>query len=98
MKKRNQKEEKLSEVVDKYISNVGLKNRFLQQEVISIFNKKMGPFLLKKVSTVYVKDKKLFLKLTSAPFKEEIRMQKTKLISQINFDLDKDYLVDVVLL
>jgi len=98
MKKRNQKEEKLSEVVDKYISNVGLKNRFLQQEVISIFNKQMGPFLLKKVRTIYVKDKKLFLKLTSAPFKEEIRMQKTKLISQINFDLDKDYLVDVVLL
>ena len=98
MKKRNSKEEKLSDVVDKFITNFGLKKRFIEQEVVLVFNKQMGPFLMKKVKNVYVKDGKLFLKLTSAPFKEEIRMQKTKLISQLNSALDVDYIKDVVLL
>ena len=98
MKKRNSEEEKLSDVVDKFISNFGLKKRFLEQEIISVFNKQMGPFLMKKVSNVYVREGKLFLKLSSAPFKEEIRMQKTKLIGQLNTALKTNYLIDIVLL
>tara|TARA_B100001093_G_scaffold446210_1_gene450360 strand:+ start:2878 stop:3174 length:297 start_codon:yes stop_codon:yes gene_type:complete len=98
MKKRNSEEEKLSDVVDKFINNFGLKKRFLEHEVIQVFNNQMGPFLMKKVINVYVKDKKLFLKLSSAAFKEEIRMQKTKLIKQLNYSLNSDYLIDVILL
>ena len=98
MKKRNSEEEKLSDVVDKFINNFGLKKRFLEHEVISVFNKQMGPFLMKKVSNVYVREGKLFLKLSSAPFKEEIRMQKTKLIGQLNTALKTNYLIDIVLL
>ena len=98
MKKRNSKEEKLSDVVDKFITTFGLKKRFIEQEVIQVFNKQMGPFLMKKVKNVYVKNGKLFLKLTSAPFKEEVRMQKTKLISELNSTLGGDYIKDVVLL
>ena len=98
MKKRNSEEEKLSDVVDKFINNFGLKKRFIEQEIILIFNKQMGPFLMKKVKNVYVRDGKLFLKLSSAPFKEEIRMQKTKLIKQLNNELGSNYVIDVVLL
>jgi hypothetical protein len=98
MKKRNSEEEKLSDVVDKFINNFGLKKRFIEQEIILVFNKQMGPFLMKKVKNVYVRDGKLFLKLSSAPFKEEIRMQKTKLIKQLNNELGSNYVIDVVLL
>lgn len=98
MKKRNSEEEKLSDVLDKFINNFGLKKRFVEQEIILAFNKQMGPFLMKKVKNVYVRDGKLFLKLSSAPFKEEIRMQKTKLISQLNDGLKANYLIDIVLL
>ncbi len=98
MMKRNSKEEKLSEVVDKFINHSGLKKRFIEHEVITTFKSIIGPFLMKKVNNIYVKDGKLFLKLTSAPFKEEIRMQKSALIIQLNQALKINYLSDVVLI
>ncbi len=98
MKNRNSKEEKLADVVEKFINSSGLKKRFAEHEVITIFKNIVGPFLMKKVKNIYVKDGKLFLKLTSAPFKEEIRMQKTKLLTQINNALGTNYLKDVILI
>jgi hypothetical protein len=47
---------------------------------------------------VYVNQQKLFLQLTSAPFKEEIKMQKTALVQQINKKLNSDFLQDVVVM
>ena len=39
----------------------------------------MGPFLMKKVKKIFVKENKLYLKLDSAPFKQEISIQKQNL-------------------
>ena len=96
IKKRNSSEEKIDKVVDKFISQFGYTKRFKEHEVIEVFSEIMGPFLMKKVKSVYVNNQKLFLQLTSAPFKEEIKMQKTTLVQQINQKLNTDFLKDVI--
>ena len=96
IKKRNSKEEKIDKVLDKFITQFGYEKRFKEHEVIEVFSEIMGPFLMKKVKSVYVNQNKLFLQLTSAPFKEEIKMQKTVLVQQINKKLNNDFLKDVV--
>ena len=96
IKKRNSKEEKIDKVLDKFITQFGYEKRFKENEVIEVFSEIMGPFLMKKVKSVYVNQHKLFLQLTSAPFKEEIKMQKTVLVQQINKKLNNDFLKDVV--
>ena len=52
---------------------------------------------MKKVTNSYVKNKKLFLKLSSASFKQELVMQKTKLLEQLNKAIGEDYLKDLVI-
>ena len=96
MKKRNANEEKLSNVVDSFINHYGLKKRFQEYEILQEFTKIMGPFLMKKVTKAYVKNQKLFLKLSSASFKQELVMQKTKLLDQLNKAIGQDYLKDLV--
>lgn len=96
MKKRNANEEKLSNVVDSFINHYGLKKRFQEHEVLQAFSQIMGPFLMKKVNNSYVKNQKLFLKLSSASFKQELVMQKTKLLEQLNKAIGEDYLKDLV--
>ena len=96
MKKRNVNEEKLSNVIDSFINRYGLKKRFLEHEILQEFSKIMGPFLMKKVNNAYVKNQKLFLKLSSASFKQELVMQKTKLLDQLNKVIGEDYLKDLV--
>ena len=63
MKKRNANEEKLSNVVDSFINQFGLKKRFQEHEMLQEFTKIMGPFLMKKVTRAYVKDHKLVMKI-----------------------------------
>ncbi|MFL2578749.1 MAG: DUF721 domain-containing protein [Parvicellaceae bacterium] len=96
MKKRNANEEKLSNVVDSFINQFGLKKRFQEHEILQEFTKIMGPFLMKKVTNAYVKNQKLFLKLSSASFKQELVMQKTKLLDQLNKAIGENYLKDLV--
>ena len=96
MKKRNANEEKLSNVVDSFINQYGLKKRFQEYEILQELTKIMGPFLMKKVTKAYVKNQKLFLKLSSASFKQELVMQKTKLLEQLNKAIGEDYLKDLV--
>ena len=57
----------------------------------------MGPVIVKKVNDAYVNNSKLILILNSAPLRNEISMQKSKLISLINQELGNDFLEDIVL-
>ena len=54
------------------------------------------PYLMKKVTNSYVKNHKLFLKLSSSSFKQELLMQKTKLLEQLNAEIGENYLKDLV--
>ena len=58
----------------------------------------MGTFLMKKVQKSYVKNQKLYLKLSSAAFKQELIMQKTNLLFQLNSKIDDKFLIDLVLI
>ena len=51
---------------------------------------------MKKVTNSYVKNHKLFLKLSSSSFKQELLMQKTKLLEQLNAEIGENYLKDLV--
>ena len=96
MKKRSSKEEKLGDLLQKFIHSSNLSRPFLNHQIQIQFEEIMGPFLMKKVKKIFVKENKLYLKLDSAPFKQEISIQKTKLINDLNRAIDKNYLIDIV--
>lgn len=98
MKKRTANEEKLSNVVNDFIDQTGLRQKFQEQEILQNFKEIMGPFLMKKVQKSYVRNQKLYLKLSSAAFKQELIMQKTNLLLQLNTKIGYEYLIDLVLI
>ena len=98
MKKRTANEEKLSNVVNDFIDHTGLRQKFQEQEILQNFKEIMGPFLMKKVQKSYVRNQKLYLKLSSAAFKQELIMQKTNLLLQLNTKIGYEYLIDLALI
>lgn len=94
--KRDKNEEKLDDVVKRLIKSYGYTSKFNEYEVVEAFNKIMGPVIMKKVNSAYVFDKKLVLKLNSAPLRQELSMEKSKLISMINEELGSDFLMDIL--
>ncbi len=97
MSKRDSNEEKLDDVVKKLIKTYGYSSKFNEFEIIEAFSKIMGPVIMKKVSNAYVYHRKLFLEITSAPLRQELSMEKTKLINLINEEIGQDYLKDLIL-
>ena len=95
--KKNKNGEKLDDVVKRLIKSYGYSKKFNEYEVIEAFGKIMGPVIVKKVNDAYVYNSKLILILNSAPLRNEISMQKSKLISLINQELGNDFLDDIVL-
>ena len=98
MKKRTTNEEKLSNVVNDFIDQTGLRQKFQEQEILQYFKEIMGTFLMKKVQKSYVRNQKLYLKLSSAAFKQELIMQKTNLLLQLNSKIGDEFLIDLVLI
>jgi hypothetical protein len=98
MKKRTANEEKLQNVVNDFIDQTGLRKKFQEQEILLSFKEIMGPFLMKKVKKSYVKNQKLFLQLSSAAFKQELVLQKTVLLGQLNSKIGSNYLTDLILI
>jgi len=98
MKKRTANEEKLQNVVNDFIDQTGLRKKFQEQEILLSFKEIMGPFLMKKVKKSYVKNQKLYLQLSSAAFKQELILQKTVLLGQLNSKIGSIYLKDLVLI
>lgn len=98
MKKRTANEEKLQNVVNDFIDQNGLRKKFQEQEILLSFKEIMGPFLMKKVKKSYVKNQKLYLQLSSAVFKQELILQKTVLLGQLNSKIGSIYLKDLVLI
>mgnify|MGYP001425252487 CR=1 FL=1 len=98
MKKRTANEEKLSNVINDFIDRTGLRQKFQEQEILQYFKEIMGTFLMKKVQKSYVRNQKLYLKLSSAAFKQELIMQKTNLLLQLNSKIGDEFLIDLVLI
>ena len=95
--KRDKNEEKLDDVVKRLIKSYGYSNKFNEYEVVEAFSKIMGSVIMKKVDDAYVYNSKLVLKLTSAPLRQELSMEKTRLIAMINQELKTDFLKDIIL-
>ena len=96
MAKRDSNGEKLDDVVKKLIKSYGFTSKFNEYEIIEAFSQIMGPVIMKKVANAYVYRQKLFLELTSAPLRQELSMEKSKLIDLINKEIGQDYLKGLV--
>jgi len=97
MAKRDSNNEKMDDVFKKLIRSYGMTSRFNEFEVVQVFSEIMGPVIMKKVANAYVYQHKLFLELSSAPLKQELSMEKTKLINMINKELGQDYLKGIII-
>ena len=68
----------LKDVFEELLQAYSLKDRYNERKVISAWGEMMGNTVSKRTSELSVKDKKLFVKLTSGPIKNELMMNKSK--------------------
>ncbi len=88
----------LKDGIEALLDAYKLRGKFNETSIVANWEKLMGPQIAKRTSQIFVRNKKLYLKLTSAPLKHELVMAKSKLIDLMNENHEEKIIEDVVFL
>jgi predicted nucleic acid-binding Zn ribbon protein len=75
-----------------------LEDTYQEKLLISSWPALVGKTIADRTSNVYIKDKKLMVKITSGPVKKELQLNKSKVIALIESQIGKGIVDDVIFL
>ena len=86
--------EALRELLDTY----KLTARYEQTQLIQSWERLMGPPIARRTDKLFIKDQKLYVKLSSAPLKQELNLSKSKILALFLQEFGEVIVEDVVFL
>jgi predicted nucleic acid-binding Zn ribbon protein len=96
MKESN--EQTLKEAIKELINTYRLESGMLENKVINSWEKITGKIIAKHTVKIYIRDKKLFLKLDSPALKNELSFAREKLINLVNKEVGQNAVTEIILL
>jgi hypothetical protein len=91
-------EQSLKEVIDELIKTYKLEDGMAQSKVITSWGKVAGKLIFNHTEKIFIRKRKLYLKLDSPALKNELSFEKTKIIKKINKSIDQNLIEDIVFL
>jgi predicted nucleic acid-binding Zn ribbon protein len=70
----------IKDALNQYLKNEKIDQQFNEKKLISMWNEMMGKPIASRTSSLFIKNKILFVKLTSAPLKQELTQAKPKVL------------------
>lgn len=93
---RNTKTISLGEAIDGFLESYNLKRKYNETGLIGSWEKIMGKTIASRTEKIYIKDKTLFLKISSAPLRQELVLAKSHLIKRINKEMGLELIDEVI--
>lgn len=95
---RRSKATPMKDAIEALLKTFDLKKKFNETYLVAFWEKMMGKYISSRTREVYVKNKVLYLKIDSAPLRQELFMAKSKVIDIINKETGETTVEDVVFL
>lgn len=73
-----------------------LEDKFQEKLLISSWPELVGKTIADRTSSVFIRDKKLFVTITSGPVKKELQLNKSKVLTLIEEKVGKGVVEDLV--
>jgi predicted nucleic acid-binding Zn ribbon protein len=96
---REKKKSNLSTVGESFnelLQTYRIQNKFDATRLTSSWGRLMGSPIAKRTKRIFVKDRKLFVELTSAPLKHELTLSKGKILDIFDREFGQNLLDDIV--
>ena len=93
---RSTKTVPLQEAINSFLESFNLTAKYNEAQLVSSWDKIMGKAIANRTESIYIKNGILYLKISSAPLRQELSLAKSKLIKLINEEMGKS-LIDEVL-
>lgn len=88
----------LKEAIELFLKVSPIKNQYQANSIVDAWSEIMGQPIAEKTTQIYIKDRVLFVRLNSAPLRNELQMSKAKILQLYTQKFGKDCLKDVVFL
>jgi predicted nucleic acid-binding Zn ribbon protein len=94
---RRKNTQALGEVIQKYLEAMDIDGKLKEVRLIKSWESVVGKMISNKTNKLFIKDKKLFVYLSSSIARSELSMIKDDLITRLNQQAGEEVIEDIVL-
>lgn len=93
-----QSEISLKDAIEKLLNTYKLKSKVQEAQLVAAWESIMGKMIERHTRDLYIKNKKLFVKLDSAVIRQELMYARTTVLEKVNQELGAKVIEEVVFL
>jgi lysyl-tRNA synthetase class II len=82
--KRAKEIQSFQEAFTEMLNAYKIKQKFEESNIVTKWEEIMGKTIAVRTSKIYIKEKKLFIEISSAPLKQQLMMSKSKILEILN--------------
>ena len=90
-------DQKLNEILKEMMNSKKLKPKLQLEQIKNIWEKIMGPSIVRYTRNIALRRNKLYITIDSAPLKQELSYGKNKIIKLINEEMGEEVIEDVII-
>lgn len=94
MERKNEKH--IGSLLNEFLKSNNLKQSYSEYKIIKNWSLILGKTVDKATKSIYIKDRKLFVKLQSSVLKNELSMMKGDIIKRLNEEAGNEAIVDII--
>ena len=95
--KRKSNHQSLGEVIQNFLQQSGWESKLDEVKIMTEWDKFLGPSLAKHTKQVYIKNKKLHIRLNSSTLRQELSYKKSESVKDLNSTVGKEVINDIIL-
>ena len=89
--------ESIGEAIQNMLDTFRISDKFNETDLVSSWAKVMGEPIAKRTSKIYIRDKKLYVHVLSAPLKHELSMSRDKILVLLTKEMGKPIVNEVII-
>lgn len=86
----------LGELIGKVVSRLGIRRELEEARMVEAWADLAGPQILSVTDSVWVRRGKLFVKITSSTWRQELHLQRTQWVRRLNDHLGANLVQEIV--
>lgn len=88
----------LKDAIEQMLQVYKLKRKFDETSLVSVWPELMGPMVANRTKQIYIRERRLYIKLESAVIKNELVMMRSQILDKMNEYAGSKVIDEIVLL
>lgn len=90
-------EKKIGSLLDEFLRKNNLQKGYAEYKIIKAWDNLLGKSIAKATKEIYIRDRKLFVKLHSSVMRNELSMIKDALLQRLNEEVGNEVITDIII-